>query len=369
MANRFRLFRRPGGTYYLHDASTGKQKSLFTKNRKEALRVLHSSQEAEAQPNVARQIARIYLNVSDSEYAARTWLDVAACIVKTKKDSTRRRWETALKDPALEPLWNMVVAETGATSFLRALEIGTVSTNVYLRRLHNFALDMNWLLAPVIPKRQWPVVHYKDKRAIALEEHQRIVERETNVERKHFYQLAWHLGASQSDLAHLHAEDVDWTTKTITFVRMKLRHKSLVPPQIRFGSDVEALLVELPRKGPLFPYLIEVREADRATEFRQRCQGLGIHGVTLHSYRYAWAQRAKSCGYPERYAQLALGHNSKAVHRAYARQGQVSIPSLEDFEKTQTATIIPFRADDQALPIGDLDRPMQPSCLNKRVVK
>jgi methionyl-tRNA formyltransferase len=39
--------------------------------------------------------------------------------------------------------------------------------------------------------------------------------------------------------------------------------------------------------------------------------------VTLHSYRYAWAERAKTAGYPERFAQLALGHNSKAVHRAY----------------------------------------------------
>jgi integrase len=41
-------------------------------------------------------------------------------------------------------------------------------------------------------------------------------------------------------------------------------------------------------------------------------------GVTLHSYRYAWAERAKTCAMPERFAQEALGHNSKAVHRAYA---------------------------------------------------
>jgi hypothetical protein len=45
-----------------------------------------------------------------------------------------------------------------------------------------------------------------------------------------------------------------------------------------------------------FPYLIGVRPADRATEFKQRCAGLGIRGVTLHSYRYAWAERAKVCG-------------------------------------------------------------------------
>jgi hypothetical protein len=28
-----------------------------------------------------------------------------------------------------------------------------------------------------------------------------------------------------------------------------------------------------------------------------------------------------------------LGHNSKAVHRAYAKRAQMKIPSLEDYEK------------------------------------
>ena len=65
----------------------------------------------------------------------------------------------------------------------------------------------------------------------------------------------------------------------------------------------------------------------------QRCVGLKIKGVTLHSYRYAWAERAKKAGYPERFAQEALGHNSKAVHRAYARRAQVELPSLGEYEK------------------------------------
>jgi len=60
---------------------------------------------------------------------------------------------------------------------------------------------------------------------------------------------------------------------------------------------------------------------------------LGIKGVTLHSYRYAWAERAKTVGYPESFAQEALGHNSKAVHRAYAKRALMKIPSLEDYEK------------------------------------
>ncbi len=60
----------------------------------------------------------------------------------------------------------------------------------------------------------------------------------------------------------------------------------------------------------------------------------------MHSYRYAWAERAKTAGYPERFAQLALGHNSKAVHRAYARQAKVTLPPLEEYEQIAAAPII-----------------------------
>jgi integrase len=101
----------------------------------------------------------------------------------------------------------------------------------------------------------------------------------------------------------------------------------------RFSAKLEALLKRRPASGPLFPYLCTVRAGDRATEFKQRCDGLEISGVSLHSYRYAWAERALKCGFPERFAQQALGHNSKAVHRAYAKHAEVTVPSLDDWEK------------------------------------
>ena len=55
------------------------------------------------------------------------------------------------------------------------MEKGKVSTNIYLRRIHNFSLGMNWLPCPIIPKRMWPGFKFKDKRAITLHEHQKIV--------------------------------------------------------------------------------------------------------------------------------------------------------------------------------------------------
>ncbi len=83
------------------------------------------------------------------------------------------------------------------------------------------------------------------------------------------------------------------------------------------GPDALNLLRDLPGEGLLFPALARLKSGDRATEFRERCARLGIVGVTPHSYRYAWAERAKVAGYPERFAQEALGHNSKAVHRSH----------------------------------------------------
>jgi integrase len=122
---------------------------------------------------------------------------------------------------------------------------------------------------------------------------------------------------------------VDWENHIISYKRMKTGTIAIM----RMDEDMEEILRDLPGNGPLFPYLRSVRAGDRATEFKQRCVGLGIKGVSLHSYRYAWAERAKTAGYPERFAQEALGHNSKAVHRAYSRKAKVELPSLGEYER------------------------------------
>ena len=159
------------------------------------------------------------------------------------------------------------------------LRTGTVSTNAFLRKVHNFAVDMNWPPATVIPRRQWPAIHYKEKRAITLEEHQKIIIAEVNPERKTLYQLCWHLGASQGDISSLKGEDVDWTDGTVSFTRKKTG----VPVLVHLGGEALNLFKDLSAEGPLFPYLSRVRAGDRATEFASRCRQLGIIGVTLHS--------------------------------------------------------------------------------------
>lgn len=328
--NRYRMFLR-GTVYWIQDNDTGKQQTLRTKDRTEAERLFNARNEAHRQPIINLQIARAYLMVGDPEAAQRKWSDVMAEIVKLKHGETERRWRVAIKDKELEGIQDLPLLETRAEHFLRAMEKGKVSTNIYLRRIHNFALGMNWLPVPVIPKRMWPDFRFRDKRAITLDEHKAIVARETNTERRAFYELAWHIGASQSDIAYLEAENVDWEKQIISYERKKTGELAF----IRFGKEVERILSDLPSSGSLFPYLKSVRAGDRATEFKQRCRGLEIEGVSLHSYRYAWAERARKAGYPERFAQEALGHNSKAVHRAYAKRAKVVVPALEAYEAEQ----------------------------------
>jgi integrase len=349
MTKRFRLYcRSKTGRYYIHDSVTGKQDSLHTSDRATATRLLHSRNEAEQQPAVNLQIARAYLAATDPHIGTRTWRYVMDEMVKLKRGETERRWLVAVKDKALDTVRDMPVLQTRSEHFLRVLEAGKVSTNVHLRRLHNFALDMNWLPWPVLAKRQWPKVVFKDKRAITWEEHQAIIAREQNAERKAFYQLAWHLGASQSDVAFLEAENIDWEHQVISYARKKTGSIALM----RFDGEMAAVLRSLPASGALFPYLRTVRASDRATEFKQRCQRLGIEGISLHSYRYAWAERAKKAGYPERFAQEALGHNSKAVHRAYARKAQVELPALSEYERYRAMFLEGKTAEPIACAVG-----------------
>jgi hypothetical protein len=331
--DRYRIFRR-GKTWYLENATTGEQKSLRTREKREALRVLNAKHEAQENPSINVQIARAYLHVADEGYTKRTWKDVFRIIIEGYKPETEsyRRWSIAEKDKAFDCVRHKLVAETRAEDFLSALQSGTVSTNVYLRRVQNYALGMNWLIVPIIPKKLFPAVRHGVKRAITQFEHERILDREKNPERHAFYELLWHTGGSQGDIAKLHAEDICKPDRVISFQRCKTRWRELQPASFKYGNGVASLLEKLPQTGPLFPYLATVRSCDRASEFRQRCAGLRIVGVTLHSYRYAWAERAKSCGFPERYAMAALGHNSKAVHRAYAKRAAVEVPSLEEFE-------------------------------------
>ena len=337
MNQRYILFQR-SGVYYCEDRQTRKQTSLRTRDHAEAMVLLNAKNESARQSILNLQLARVYLSASDPQVATRTWQTVMDEIIRTKTGANQSRWIAAAKSNQFDSLRALTLVGTQPEHLLRVLQEGTVTTNVYLRRVHNFALDMNWLPASVIPKRQWPPVCYKEKRAITLEEHTKIIQREQNPATRAFYQLLWHLGGSQTDIATLTAEDIDWKQRTIAY----RRRKTGVAALISFGEETATILRQLPKTGPIFPALARIHERHRAKLFIKRLKSVGVSGVSLHSYRYAWAERAKEAGYPERFAMQALGHSSKAVHRAYAKKAHVKVPSLEDYEKQMpTQPVIP----------------------------
>ncbi len=344
--NRYRLFLKGAyGTYYLEDTVTHRQTSLKTTDKIEATRLWQAKNEAAESPDRSFRVGVAYLGASDPDAEKRTWAIVIGTYAATHPEgsSTRIRIERAGKDKAITPLLKLPLLRTRAEDIFNALNHGAVSTNTYLRRFQNFAVDCGWLPKPILPKKRWPMVRHKPKRAISAEEHTRILGRELNPERRAFYALCWHTGGSSSDVAGLTTEDIDWTNRLITYSRKKTKQNS----GIRFGPECESVLRTLPTNGALFPNLAKVRASDRATEFRQRCDGLGIKGVTIHCYRYSWAERAKLSGVPERLAQAALGHSSKAVHRAYAKGALLEIPCLEDLDRQRMPTrILPTEEND-----------------------
>jgi hypothetical protein len=78
------------------------------------------------------------------------------------------------------------------------------------------------------------------------------------------------------------------------------------------------------------PFLLRQATLIRLRQLNRRLTtGTELRARTPYSLR----------GYPERFAQEALGHNSKAVHRAYAKKALMKIPSLQEYEERATIKI------------------------------
>ena len=325
------MFRR-SSVFYVHDNLSGRQESLHTRKRADAERLFNAKNEAAQGPLLNRDLGRAYLAASDPDSTRRTWTVVMEELRSHGRASTQLRYARAMRDAALDVLRDKPIIETNAADLLAALRSGTRCTNHYLRRLHNLALGLGWLNWPLLAPKLWPKIEWRRKRGITEEEHQRIALSECNAERRLYYELLRETGGSQSDVVKLTSDNLDWSNRILWFHRAKLKADA-EPARITIGPRLEAVLRQLPQQGPLFPYWSQTTPNDRAAEFRRRCRILKIQGVSLHSYRYAWAERAFEHGYPERFAQAALGHSSKAVHQAYAKGAKVICPSLEEYEK------------------------------------
>lgn len=327
MKTKLTLFRR-NGIYYSQNSTTGKQKSLGTRDATTARKLIEATNEAHRSPLLNLQLARAYLSASDPAFLTRTWQTVMDQLQTRGRDSSRARYASIFRSPAFAPIRHKPLLETTAADFLSIIKDAKPSHVFYLKCLHSFALSLGWIAIPIIAPKVWPKHHPKARRGITLAEHQRLLTFAPGAEWKLFLELLWETGAAQTDAAILKAEAIDWPARTLTYFRKKTGTRA----QITISKKLKTVLSHLPTSGALFPRLAQEAAHVRSKRFAYRSLLAGLSDVTLHSYRYAWAERANSAGMPERFAQAALGHRSTAIHHAYARKAVVIAPSLEDYE-------------------------------------
>lgn len=344
MRDRYRIYQRNGGIFYAKDRKTGQSLSLATSDRGRAMRLLAAKNQAAEQPTLNVAMAKVYLSAQSPEFLTRTWADLIELVAKGYEGSTATRWRKFARSAPLKILLNLPLYQTESVHFLAALnhKKAGVSTNVWLRILHNRASDLGWLLSPVLVKRVWPKVKYKGRRGITAEEHAKVLASENLEDYRQFFRLLWETGGSQTDIVNLSAEDIDWPNARLFYSRRKLATRGGGKAVLVIGEDMRTVLEELPMAGALFPRLRLLGENMRAGHFCKVCQRAGVTGVSLHSYRYAWAERACAAGMPEREAQAHLGHGSRAVHRAYARNADIVTLPLDHYEKLKAAKLVPF---------------------------
>ena len=179
MQDKYRLYRRSNraqGTFYAENSSTGARASLGTKNRAEAAKLLQAKNDAHSQPILSRELAKVYLQGQDPQFGERTWADVAKLIDGAYDGSTKERFQKFLRSAPVQRLMNLRLMETSSGDFLEvfAHPKAGVSTNVQLRILHNRALDLEWILRPILSRKVWPKIRYGHRQGITREQHQAV---------------------------------------------------------------------------------------------------------------------------------------------------------------------------------------------------
>ena len=250
MNTKYTLFRRTG-IFYSQDSATGQQKSLRTRDEAEALQLINARNEAHRQQMLNLHLARARLTASDPAFVERTWQIVMQQLQARGKDSSHERYASVFQSPAFDGLRHKKLLETTADDFVAVFKDGKVSIVCFLKRLHNFAVNLGWIAVPIVAPYLWPKYEPKDRRGITLDEHQSILTDEKKAVWKLFLDLLWEMGAAQSDAANFTAEDIGWQTRTISYFRQKTGSLA----QFTISAALKKMLQQLPTTGVLFPNL------------------------------------------------------------------------------------------------------------------
>jgi hypothetical protein len=111
---------------------------LAPRSKAEAEKLLQAKNDANVQPILSRELAKVYMHAQDPQFAGRTWGDVARIIDFAYEGNTKTRFQKFLKSHPVQRLMDRKLMTTTSTDFMEvfAHPRAGVSTNVQLRILH-----------------------------------------------------------------------------------------------------------------------------------------------------------------------------------------------------------------------------------------
>ena len=162
----------------------------------------------------------------DGKMLTRTWEDVMRNMEEAYTGSTLVRWQKQMRCEPFAALRKVPLLDTESSHFLTVLQhprAGT-STHKWLRIVHNRALDLAWLLTPVMARRVWPKLRTKKTKAVTEEQHLRMVAAVKNEEFRHYLEMLWLIGGAQTDTARLHRDNIDLIERRMTYGKQPRRY-------------------------------------------------------------------------------------------------------------------------------------------------
>ena len=137
--------------YYLQNNSTGDQKSLRTKDKQEAKRLLEIHNAAGRATALNLELGRAYLRAADPKIASRTWQAAMDELSSHGIESTQTRCRREMRSKAYDLIREKPIVETTREDLKAVLKRGGRATNHYLHRLHNLAVGNGWINWPTMP--------------------------------------------------------------------------------------------------------------------------------------------------------------------------------------------------------------------------
>ncbi len=116
------MFCRAGGNFYTRDKITGRSESLGTADRIVAKQLLAARNQAAAQPQLNRTMAKAYLSAKSPDLLTRTWAEVMEHYSVTGVESTRKRKATAFRSCPFALLRGITLMDTEAGHLLAVLQ-------------------------------------------------------------------------------------------------------------------------------------------------------------------------------------------------------------------------------------------------------